>query len=150
MHISMIVNKYEYSSYSLLLEFELRMAEKWDFTKDARICAKPLKQSSLLAFTQQVSICLLRSLMLVISRQHLRCESGLKNNHFLGIQVPLMSDERIQQTIEEREAKTTAALRQKERAEGIAKKWGLPWPEPRKGAMGKNEPRVQNEARAVC
>ena len=31
-------------SYSLLLEFELRMAEKWDFTKeDARICAKPLK-----------------------------------------------------------------------------------------------------------
>ena len=38
------INKYEYSSYSLLLEFELRMAEKWDFTKeDARICAKPLK-----------------------------------------------------------------------------------------------------------
>eukprot|EP00731_Ephydatia_muelleri_P002914 Em0001g2914a len=82
------------------------MAEKWDFTKeDARICAKPLKQSSLLAFTQQ---------------------------------VPLMPDERIQQTIEEREAKTTAALRQKERAEGIAKKWGLPWPEPsRKGQWGR-------------
>ena len=49
-----------------------------------------------------------------------------------------MSDERIQQTIEEREAKTTAALRQKERAEGIAKKWGLPWPEPsRKGQWGR-------------
>ena len=49
-----------------------------------------------------------------------------------------MSDERIQQTIEEREAKTTAALRQKKRAEGIAKKWGLPWPEPsRKGQWGR-------------
>ncbi|KAL5516102.1 hypothetical protein EMCRGX_G001373 [Ephydatia muelleri] len=49
-----------------------------------------------------------------------------------------MSDERIQQTIEEMEAKTTAALRQKERAEGIAKKWGLPWPEPsRKGQWGR-------------
>ena len=49
-----------------------------------------------------------------------------------------MSDERIQQTTEEREDKTTAALRQKERAEGIAKKWGLPWPEPsRKGQWGR-------------
>ena len=49
-----------------------------------------------------------------------------------------MSDERMQQRIEERQAKTTAALRQKERAEGVAKKWGLPWPEPsRKGQWGR-------------
>ena len=49
-----------------------------------------------------------------------------------------MSDERRQQTIEERQAKTTAGLRQIERAEGIAKKWGLPWPEPsRKGQWGR-------------
>ena len=62
-----------------------------------------------------------------------------------------MSDEMMQKTIQEREAKATAALKQKERAEGIAKKWGLPWPEPsRKGHWGKNEPRVLNEAGAVC
>ena len=37
-----------------------------------------------------------------------------------------MSDERIQKTVQERDAKATSALRQKERAEGIGKKWGLP------------------------
>ena len=37
-----------------------------------------------------------------------------------------MSDERIQKTIEERDAKTTAALRQKGRTESIAK--NRDWP----------------------
>ena len=45
-----------------------------------------------------------------------------------------MSEERIQKTIEERDAKTAAAPR----AEGIAKEWGLPWLEPsRKGQWGR-------------
>ena len=40
-----IIKKYEFSSYSLILE----MAERWDFMKeDARICPKRLKQSRLL------------------------------------------------------------------------------------------------------
>ena len=44
-YFPIIIKKYEFSSYSLLLE----MAEKWDFMKkDARICPKRLKQSRLL------------------------------------------------------------------------------------------------------
>eukprot|EP00731_Ephydatia_muelleri_P012093 Em0006g987a len=39
-----------------------------------------------------------------------------------------MSDESVQKCREEREAKAAVALRKKERAEGIAEKWGLPWP----------------------
>ena len=51
-------------------------------------------------------------------------------------------DESVQKCREEREAKAAVALRKKERAEGIAEKWGLPWPLPdRKGQWG----RISNE-----
>ena len=49
-----------------------------------------------------------------------------------------MSDESVQKCREEREAKAIVAFKQKERAECIAKKWGLSWPQPdRKGQWGR-------------
>ena len=126
------------------------MAEKWDFTMEdtrARVGTKRLKQSSpvdIRAAGEHISSVSChnysgqhRTVLLVDS--YVASVMNLVLAPFLvhafRYLLCLMNGYKKQF---KRDAKATSALRQKERAEGIAKKWGLPWPESsRKGQWGR-------------